>query len=230
MLGVLANSVLVLVGGLLGVLLGKAVPQRVGDVIMKALGLCVIYIGVSGSLEGQNTLVLIISIVIGTFIGETLDLDGRLTRFANRMEQRFRKGGVQEGQKSLAEGFVTTTIIMCTGAMAILGPLQASLNGDNSIIFAKATIDFVAAIIFASTMGLGVALTSVSLLIYQGFFALAGGLLSPLLTDYAVAEITCAGSMLLIGLGLNMLGLTKLKIMNLLPSIFMPILLCLIIK
>ncbi|MCL2496547.1 MAG: DUF554 domain-containing protein [Clostridiales bacterium] len=226
MLGVLINSVAVLVGCGIGLFLGKAVPDRLGKLVMSGMALCILYIGVSGSLQGQNTLVLIISMACGAAVGELLDLDGKLNRFAGRLEKRFKKGG---GKTSMAEGFITTTIVMCTGALAVIGPLQAGLNGDNSLIFTKATIDFIAAIIFSSTMGIGVALTSVSLLVYQGFFALAGGILSPLLSDYAIAEITCAGSVLLIGLGLNMLGLTKLKIMNLLPAVFMPMLLCLII-
>lgn len=227
MLGVVVNSILVVAGGIIGLLLGKAVPERVGKLVMNGMALCIIYIGVSGAMKGQNTLVLIISVAIGATLGELLDLDDKLNRFALRLEQRFKK---EDGQGSIAEGFVTTTILMCTGALAVIGPLQAALNGDNSYLFAKGTIDFVAAIIFSSTLGVGVLFTSVSLLIYQGFFALAGGWLAPLLSDYAIAEITCAGSVLLIGLGLNMLGLTRLKIMNLLPAVFMPILLCLIIK
>ena len=243
MFGVLVNSVGVIVGCGIGLLLGKAVPERVGKLIMNGMALCIMYIGISGSLKGQNTLVLILSMASGALLGEFLDLDDKLHRFATRLERRFKKDG---GQGSLAEAFATTTIIMCTGALAVIGPLETALNGDvwtlpsasglvlfinsNSKIFAKATIDFIAAIIFGSTMGIGVALTSISLFVYQGFFALAGGLLAPLLSDYAIAEITCAGSVLLIGMGLNMLGLTKLKIMNLLPAVFMPMLLCLVIR
>jgi uncharacterized membrane protein YqgA involved in biofilm formation len=227
MFGVLVNSVGVIVGCGLGLLLGKAVPQRVGKLVMSGMALCIMYIGISGALKGQNTLVLILSLASGAVVGELLDLDAKLKRFANLLERRFKKDG-QQG--SLADAFVTTTIIMCTGALAVIGPLQATLNGDNSKIFAKAAIDTIAAVIFGSTMGPGVALTAVSLFVYQGFFALAGGLLAPLLSDYAIAEITCAGSVLLLGMSLNMLGLTKLKIMNLLPAVFMPMLLCLIIK
>jgi len=226
MFGVLVNSVAVIIGCGIGLLLGKAVPERVGKLVMNGMALCVIYIGISGALKGQNALVLIISIALGAALGELLDLDARLNRFANNLEKRFQKSG---GQMSLAEAFITTTIIMCAGALAVIGPLRAGLSGDNSVIYTKTTIDFIGAIIFSTTMGPGVALTSISLLIYQGFFALAGGLLSPLLSDYAIAEITCAGSVLLVGLGLNMLGLTKLKIMNLLPAVFMPMLLCLVI-
>jgi len=226
MFGVLVNSIGVIVGCGIGLLLGKAMPQHMGKLIMEGIALVIMYIGISGALSGQNALVLILSMVLGAVLGAFLDLDGKLHRLANYLEQRIKKRGQQN---SLAEAFVTTTIIMCTGAMAVIGPLQSTLAGDNSTIFAKATIDSIAAIIFSSTMGAGVALTSISLFVYQGFFALAGGLLEPVLSNYAIAEITCAGSVLLIGLGLNMLGLTKLKIMNLLPAVFMPMLLCLII-
>ncbi|MCL1975198.1 MAG: DUF554 domain-containing protein [Firmicutes bacterium] len=227
MFGVTVNSLAVIVGCGLGLLLGKAVPQRVGKLVMQGFGLVILYIAFSGALAGQNTLVLILSIAFGAAIGELLDLDGKLNRFASRLERRFSKG---EQQGGLAEAFVTTTIIMCTGALAVIGPLQAGLNGDNSLIYAKTAIDFIAAIIFSTTMGIGVGFTAISLFVYQGFFAVAGGLLTPVLSEYAIAEITCAGSVLLIGLGLNMLGVTKLKIMNLLPAIFMPMLLCLVIK
>ena len=226
MIGVFVNSVAVIVGCGIGLLLGKAVPKRMGKLIMQGIALVIIYIGIHEALKGQNTLVLILSMVLGAVVGELLDLDDKLNKFANRLERRFKKDG-QQG--SFAEAFVTTTVIMCTGTLAVLGPLQATLNGDNSTIFAKTTLDFISSIIFGSTMGIGVALTSISLFVYQGFFALAGTLLAPVLSDYTIAEITCAGSVLLIGMGLNMLGLTKLKMMNLLPAVFMPILLCQII-
>jgi uncharacterized membrane protein YqgA involved in biofilm formation len=228
MFGVLINSIGVIIGCGIGLLLGKAMPQRVGKLIMEGIALAIMYIGIKGALDGQNTLVLILSIVLGAMVGALADLDGKLRSFGNYLERRIIKG--KDGrQGSVAEAFVTTTIIMCTGAMAVIGPLQATLTGDNSTILAKAAIDSIAAIIFSSTMGIGVALTSISLFVYQGFFALAGGWLQPVLNEYARAEIACAGSVLMIGLGLNMLGLTKLKIMNLLPAVFMPMLLCLVI-
>ena len=227
MLGVLVNSVGVIIGCGIGLLLGKAVPVNVGKRIMEGIALVIMYIGISGALAGQNTLVLILSMVLGAAVGELADLDAKLHAFANRLERLVTKNGKQG---SLGEAFVTTTVIMCTGALAVIGPLQSALTGDNSKIFAKATIDSIAAIIFGSTMGIGVALTSVSLFVYQGFFAIAGVWLRPVLSDYTIAEMTCAGSVLLIGLGLNMLGLTKIKIMNLLPAVFMPMLLCLIIS
>ncbi len=226
MLGALINAALVAAGAIVGLFLKKGVPERISDPIMKGLGLCVAYIGISGALKGENTIVLIISMVLGAIVGTLIDIDGKVKWLGDKLQERFKSGG----EARISEGFVTATVLFCAGAMAIVGPLESGLSGDHTTQITKGVIDLVCALIFASTMGAGVIFSSLSVFLYQGMFTLLAVWISPLLSEYAIAEMSCAGSVLLIGLSLNMLGVTKLKIMNYVPAVFFPILLCLIIK
>lgn len=227
MLGTVVNAVGVIIGSIIGLLLGRALPVRLGENIMKALGLCVMYIGISGALKGSNTLVLIISMIFGTLIGEAVDLDGLLHRLGKRIESQFgsklpQTAGAPDGETSgsIAQGFVTASLVFCVGAMSIVGSLQSGLTGDHTTIFLKSALDFTAAIIFASQLGAGVALSSVIIFAYQGSIVLLSHWIAPFLSDAVIAEMTCAGSVLIIGIALNMLGITKLKVMNFVPAIF----------
>lgn len=225
MISAVVNAAAVIIGSCIGLLLKKGIPDRFSDILMKGLGLCTVYIGVSGALKGENTIILIISMVVGALIGEGIDLDEKLNRFGNFLEEKFKsKDG---GKVSIAEGFVTASLLFCVGAMTIVGSLQSGLTGDHEMIFAKSMLDFVAAIIFASSLGIGVIFSAAFVLVYQGAIVLLAQWISPLLTDYTINEMTCAGSVIIIALALNMLGLTKIKVMNFVPAIFIPILLCL---
>lgn len=222
MLGTIVNTGVVIIGGIIGLLLKKGLPEKLADTIMKGLGLCTIYIGITGVLKGQNTLVIILSIVLGALIGETIDLDKRLNQFGefiqNRMNHKF-------GQSSIAEGFVTSSLLFCVGAMAIVGSLQSGLSGNHEMLYTKSMLDFVAAIIFASSLGVGVIFSAAFVFLYQGTITMLAQWISPFLTDAVIAEMTCVGSLLILGLGFNMLKITKLKIMNYVPAIFLPIIL-----
>ena len=223
MISVFVNAGAVVAGSCIGLLLKKGIPERLSDMLMKALGLCTLYIGISGALKGENTIILIVSMVVGVLIGEGIDLDDKLNRLGKFLETRFSK----EGEKvSIAEGFVSASLLFCVGAMTIVGSLQSGLTGNHEMIFAKSMLDFVAAIIFTSSLGIGVFFSAVFVLVYQGAIVLLAQWISPLLTDYTIGEMTCAGSVIIIALGLNMLGITKLKVMNFVPAIFVPMLLC----
>ena len=223
MLGTWVNVATVLLGGTIGLLIKKGLSDKMSDALMKGLALCTLTIGISGALKGQDTLKLILSMVAGTLIGEALDLDGKVHRLGDWVEKRFSKG---TGKTSIAEGFVTASLLFCVGAMTIVGSLQSGLTGDHTMLFTKSLLDFVSSMIFASSLGVGVLFSAAFVLAFQGSITLLAGVVSPFLGDIAIAEMTCVGSVLIIGLGLNMLGLTKLKIMNHLPAIFIPILLC----
>ncbi len=218
MLGAIVNCVAVILGSTIGLLLKKGLPERISTAIMQGLALCVMYIGISGALEGQNVLVVILSMAIGTLIGEGLDLDRRLEKLGNRLEKA---AGKSDG--SIARGFVAASLLFCVGAMTIVGSLQSGLTGNHETIFAKSLIDGIAAIVLASTMGIGVMLSALFVLVYQGAITLCAGFLAPLLTETIVAEMTCVGSLLIIGLSLNMLKITKLRVMNYVPAVLMPI-------
>ncbi len=223
MLGTIVNVAAILIGGCLGLLLKRGIPERLSDTLMKGLGLCTLYIGVSGSLEGSNTLVLIISMVVGTLLGEGMDLDAKLNCFAVWMEKKFQG---KNGKVSVAEGFITSSLLFCVGAMAIVGSLQSGLTGNHETLYTKSMLDFTSSIIFASSLGVGVLFSAAFVLVYQGAITLLAQWISPFLTDAVVAEMNCVGYVIIIGLALNMLGVTKLKIMNFVPAIFLPILLC----
>ncbi|MGN1413830.1 MAG: DUF554 domain-containing protein [Anaerovoracaceae bacterium] len=225
MIGVLVNTLTVIVGSTIGLLFRKLIPEQWTDFIMKGIALCTLYIGIDGALEGTNTLVTILSIAVGALIGAALDLDEKLNRFASGLENRFKKEG--SGGPTIAEGFVTASLLFCIGAMTIVGSLQAGLTGDNTMLYTKATLDFISSLIFAASLGIGVLFAAAFVLVFQGAIVLVAQAVSPFLTDYVVAEMTCAGSILIIALGLNLLGVTNLKVMNFLPAIFLPILLCL---
>ena len=226
MLGTIVNCITVIIGSLVGVLCKKGISQRFSNAIMQGLGLCVLYIGISGTLEGQNVLVAILSMASGAIIGEALDLDSRLDRLGKRLEKA--AGG--QGDGSIARGFVAASLLFCVGAMSIVGSIQGGLSGNHETIFAKSLIDGIAAIVLASTMGIGVIFSALFILVYQGGIALCAGFVAPILTDAIIAEMTCVGSLLIAGLAFNMLGITKLKVMNFVPAIFMPIIICRIIE
>lgn len=224
MLGTIVNTVAVIIGAAIGMLLKKGLPEKLSDTMMKGLGLCTLYLGISGSLKGENSLILIISMVVGALIGGGIDLDAKLNQFGTWLENKFKSK--EGGKVSIAEGFVSASLLFCVGAMTIVGSLQSGLQGNHEMLFNKSMLDFVAAIIFASSMGVGVMLSAAFVFVYQGAITLAAQWVAPFLTDTIIAEMTCAGSVIIIGIGLNLLGITKLKVMNYVPAIFIPILLC----
>ena len=226
--GSFINVALVVVGSGLGLLLKKGLPERVSDAVMKALGLCVLFIGIDGCLEGENTLVAVISMAVGTIIGSAIDLDKHLNNFAGKIEKKLSKKS--DGKSNFAQGFVASTLLFCVGAMAIVGSLDSGISGDYSTLATKSVIDGVSSIVLASTLGFGVLLSCVPVFLYQGSITLLAGVIAPLLNDYTVNEMTCVGSLLIIAIALNMMKITNIKVMNSLPAVFLPILVCRIIR
>lgn len=222
--GAIINAITVFIGSLLGLLLKKGMPERMGDSIMKAMALCVIYIGISGSFEGENILIAIVSMAVGTVIGELLNLNQRLEHLGVLIQSKFRGG--QNGGTSVAEGFVTSSLLFCTGAMSIVGSLQSGLSLDHSTLIAKSLIDGIAAIVLASSLGFGVIFSGILCLVYEGTIALCAQLVEPFLTTSVINEMTCVGSLLIVGIGINMIFKNKICVMNSVPAVFLPILLC----
>lgn len=219
MLSAIVNAAAVIAGGLIGVLAKKGVPERISDGVMKAIGLMVVCLGIKGYFDGSNAIIAILSLAVGTLIGELLRLEDRLNRLGEKINEKMSgKGGGRVG-----EGFVAATLLFCVGAMAVLGSLQSGITGDHTTIFTKSLMDFIAAILLASTFGIGVAFSAAAVLLYQGSIVLLAGLLVPIMTEAAVAEMSAVGSIVLLGLGLNILGITKLKVMNMVPAIFVAI-------
>ena len=188
---------------------GTRLGKRLQTIMMQGISLCVLYVGISGSLKGQNTLVAILSMVIGAVLGELLDLDARMGRLGQWVQDKL-SHILKSGGSSVADGFVTASLVFCVGAMAIVGAL----------------LDGISSIVYGASLGIGVAFSAAAVFLYQGLIALAASFLEPFLVDSVIAEMTCVGSLLIVALSFNNLGMTKIKIMNLLPAIFLPILLC----
>ena len=221
MLGVIINVITVIAGACVGLLLKKGIPERVSSAVMIGIGACTLYIGISGSLCGENVLITIASIVLAAILGTILNIDGAINKLGKSVENKFKK----DGQKvSIAEGLVTATLLFCVGSMTVTGSIQAGVVGDNSILITKAMLDLVSSMILASSLGVGVLFASVSVLVIQGGIVLLAGLISPFMSVGAVNEMTCVGSILIIMIGTNLMGITKIKVADFLPAIlFAPI-------
>ncbi|MCH3965993.1 MAG: DUF554 domain-containing protein [Clostridium sp.] len=225
MLGTIVNSLTIIGGCLIGLVVKERLTEKISKTIMSGLGLCVLYIGISGVLKGQDTLQIIICMAVGAFIGEIIDIDMSLNNLGKFIEKKINNTGKSNSGERIpiSEGFVTASLLFCVGAMAVVGSLQSGLQGNNSTLFAKSILDGVSSIIFASSLGIGVILSSIAVFIYQGSITLLAGGLSTVLTSEVISNMSAVGSLLILGLGLNMLGVTRIKVANLLPAIFLPI-------
>ena len=223
-MGAIVNSIVVVITSLIGLLIGQRIPEKMNRAIMQGIGLVVITIGISGAVNGVNTLVLILSMVIGIVIGEGLDIHQRINLFIEKDTKRL---SGDKDQSEFTQAFMTATMLFCIGSMAIVGSLESGLTGDNATLYTKSVIDGISAVLFSSSLGVGVLFASIPLLLYQGSLIIFAQLLAPILSDAVILEMTTVGSVLLIGMGLNMLDITDFKMMNFIPAIFLPILLML---
>ena len=224
MLGTLVNAVLVAVCGVLGALLKKGIPEKIRITVMHAIGLFVVYIGVSGALVGENALVAVISLALGALIGELVDIDKYINKLGDFIQSKIK---VKDGkQTSVSEGFVACTLLFCVGSMAILGAIEDA-QGNPDTLLAKAVLDAINAFIMATTLGIGCALSAFSVLAYQGAISVLALLFLSELPPYMMNEVSCVGSLIILAIGLNMLGITRIKTANLIPAMFLPLLLCL---
>lgn len=218
MLGNLANAFAIIIGSLIGVFLKDRFKESYKDIIMSSIGLAVLVIGISGAIKTENMLLVVISLVIGSILGEWFKIEDKLESIG-----KFIEGKVGSGGSNISNGFVTASLIYCVGAMAIVGALESGLTGNNQTLIVKAILDGVTSIIFSSTLGIGVAFSSLSVLAYQGLITLTANTMKIFLTDPVITEMSAVGGVLIMGIGVNLLGLKKIKIGNMLPAIFIPI-------
>lgn len=213
MTGVIVNTFAVILGSFLGLILKKGIPEKVSSAVMTGIGLCTVYIGLSGSLSGKNVLIVICSMVIGSIIGTLLDVDGKINLLGKWVENR-----VSSNKKSnISQGFVTGSLFFCIGAMTIVRSLNAGLQGDNELLFTKSLLDFFSSIMFTTTLGIGIMFSAAFVLVFQGSIVLLATYIEPFLSTGAIAELTCAGSLMILALGLNILNITNIKVANYLP-------------
>jgi len=229
-LGTIVNAAAIITGGVSGSLLRSGLPERFRETIMQALGLSVLMIGFSGALQGmyrvtsggrldrEFIMLMIFSIVTGAIIGELMNIEDKLENLGKWIQNRYLKNS-----GNFAEGFVTASLVYCVGAMAIVGSLEDGLTGNTGTLFAKAVLDGVSAVIFAATLGVGVAFSAIPVFIYQGVITLMAGYIKPWLTDTVIIQTSLVGSILIIAIGFNILELKRIKVGNLLPGIFIPL-------
>lgn len=221
MIAAIVNAIVVILGGLLGLLLGGRLKEQHTKTIVAALGICTMVIGISGAIATSNILIVIICLVLGTIIGELLKIEHRLDTLGDWLKSKVAKNG---GGR-FTEGFVTASLLFCVGSMAIMGSFDAGLRGDYNTIFAKSALDCVMAVTFAATMGVGVLFSGASVLVYQGALTLLAGLVEPYLSVEVIVEMSAVGGVMIIGTGMNILGLTKerIKVGNMLPAMVLPV-------
>lgn len=224
MFGTLINVVTIIIGSILGMVFKKLIKEDLAHALTKVLGLCVIYLGMAGVIKADQPLLVIISLTLGTFIGETIHIDKKLEKLSEDMEKLMSK--VYKGK--IKDGFLTASLLFCIGSMAIIGPIESALTGVHDTLYYKSILDGIMSVIFASTLGFGVLLSGVSVLLYQGGIALLASLLKPFMTIATISLISGVGSLMILGLGINMVFNLELKISNMLPSILIPLLIGLV--
>ncbi len=223
MLAVFVNMATVLIGSAIGILFRNKIKENYIKTIITALALVTFVIGITSAITTQNLLCVIVCMALGTILGELLRLDDRINNAGDALKRKVLKGRF-EGSR-FTEGFVSACILFCVGSMTIMGSLEAGVNHNYSIIFAKSALDFVSAMMFGAAMGVGVAFSALFILVFQGGITLLAGLVSPYLSQAVITEMTAVGGTILIGMGFNMLELSdkRVKVANMLPAIFLPI-------
>jgi uncharacterized membrane protein YqgA involved in biofilm formation len=224
LLGTLANVAAIAIGTLVGFVLKKRLPERINSIAIQGLGLVTALIGLKMMITTQNALIPLVSIIIGGVLGELLRIEERLDRLGARVEARFSK---ERG--TFAKAFVTSSLLYCVGPMAVVGALQDGLRGDYSILLTKSVMDAIASVAFASTLGIGVLFSTLPVAAYQGGITIGASLLEPYLTSSMVTEMTATGGLLILGIAMNLLQITKIRIGNLLPAILVAAILSAII-
>lgn len=220
MLGTIVNTLAIVIGGIVGLLFGHALPEKMKSTVIQGIGLSVLLIGCSMALQTKNSLVMIASLVIGGILGEWIDIELRLKNFGEWLENKFARNGEESG---FTKAFVTASLIYCVGAMAIMGSLESGLKGNHNILFAKSMLDGISALVFASSMGVGVVVSAVPVFLYQGAITLGAGLLQGILSGSVITEMGATGGLLIVGIGLNILEIKEVKVGNLLPGIFLAV-------
>ncbi len=203
----------------MGAIMGTGIPDKYKETSVASLGLAIILIGLKGAWETNNALILIAALVLGGIIGEALRIEDRLHLFGEKAERYLGKGS------NVGEAFVTATLVFCVGAMAIMGALQSGLSGNHETLFAKALLDGISSIFFASTLGAGVALSALSVFVYQGAITLGAKWLSVLISAPMISEMNAVGGILVVAIGLNILEIKRIRVGNLLPAILVAALL-----
>jgi len=218
MLGTIVNVGAIIFGGIIGLLLKGGLPDRFRNSLMQALALSLMIIGIMGAIKTSDSILVLICLVVGTIIGEAINIDKRLEMFGDKVKNRFSK----DGDSKFAEGFITGSLVYCVGAMAIVGTINSVMQGDNSILYTKAVLDSILALLFTSIYGVSTIFGAITVLVYQGALLILAGVIAPFLSAAAITEMGAVGGVLILGVGLNVMEIKHIKVANMLPAIFLP--------
>lgn len=218
-LGTIANCLAIFAGAMLGIFFKRGLPEKWQQTMMNSIALCLAVIGIKMALQTNNIIIVIFSLVLGSIMGEILDLESAMNRLGKYLGSKL-SGADAGAAKAIAEGFVNASILFCSGAMAILGSIQDGLTADHTTLFAKATLDGLISLILSANVGIGVALSALSVGIYQGFITAVAGFIGPFITNAMLIEITASGGVMIMAISSNMLRLTQIRIGNMLPGMF----------
>jgi uncharacterized membrane protein YqgA involved in biofilm formation len=218
LLGTIVNTLAIIAGSLIGLLFRGGIPEKYNRILMHAIGLAVVLIGIKTALKTDAILMVILSLAVGSVLGEMLRIEDRLEQMGHWVGGRLSKDST-----GIAKGFVSTSLLYCVGAMAIVGSMESGLTGNHQTLFAKSILDGIGSILFASTMGIGVLFSAVSVFVYQGILTLGASYLKPLLLPDVVSQMSAVGGLLILAIGIGLLEIKKIKIGNMLPAIFIPL-------
>ncbi|MGM0378873.1 MAG: DUF554 domain-containing protein [Bacillota bacterium] len=218
MFGNLVNTGVIIIGSIIGIFFNGQIPEKYSQSIMKAIALGILLIGILNALEVQNMILVLISMTIGTILGELIQIENKLEGLGDNI-----KKNLNTSNDSIVKSFVTASLLFCVGSMAIIGSLESGLNNNHETLLAKSVLDGISSIIFSSSIGVGVIFSAIPVFLYQGAIILSASFLKPFLTELVIADMSAIGGLLIIGLGLNMLDYKKIKVGNMLPAIFIPL-------
>jgi len=222
MLGPVVNAAAVVVFSLVGTFLVKGIPERIEEIIKKAIGLSIIFLGIKGALDNERLLLLIMSMVFGGIIGELIDIDKWMNKLGKWAESKLIKNDKTDTKHDFAKGFVSATILFCTGSMAIIGSMQSGLAGNHQILLTKSVMDGSMSLVFGAAFGIGAAFSAIPLLLYQGGIALASSYIRDFLDPEVIREMSAVGSLVITAIGFNFLSVKEIKVANLIPAMFIP--------
>ena len=218
MLGTFVNTLAIVVGSLIGLASSRFIPKKITNTLIHGAALAVLLIGLKMAWQDNNFIILLCSLVFGGVIGELIRIEDRINGLGQWLEDRSSRSG-----GSISKGFVTTTLLYCVGSMAIVGSLQSGLTGNHDTLFAKSVLDGLGSIIFSASLGIGVLFSAVSVFLYQGCITMGASFLKQFLTDPVISQMSAVGGMLIVAMAFNMLDIVKIKVANLLPAIFLPL-------
>lgn len=220
-MGTVVNVTAIAGGSLLGLLVGRGIKEKYQETVIYGLALCVIVLGIQMALQGQHILLTIISLVVGSILGEALGIEEKLEQVGTLLAEKFQKSRKKgdAGTDAFVEGFLNASLLYCVGAMAIVGSIQDGLSGDPTTLYTKALIDGLSGIIYASNFGVGVLFSALSVGVYQGILTALAGFLGPWMSQLVVQEVAACGGLMILGIGLNMTKLLKIRVGNMLPGL-----------